>query len=211
MSKKTETTSTAAYNPASMNAFNAFQPALQSGLMDYANNPAKMQNMWLQQAYKQIGLSANRMNSNTYANFNGMPGASPAFMASTLARNSRATSAMRSNAFLQTMFQSDANRKWALSGMAGYQPLQTGQTTTQKQSGLGTWLPQTLGAVAGITAAPFTGGMSLAATAKSAGGLFGGGGGLDPSYANNLANMGFNTVSRAPNPFTGDFWNKPQQ
>jgi len=45
-------------------------------------------------------------------------------------------------------------------GMAGqYRPLQTGQTQTQQVSGLGSWLPQVVGAGLGAAGAFFGGGM----------------------------------------------------
>lgn len=164
MSTKKTSTTTNQYDPSSMNTFQMFQPTIGAGLMDYFKNAGKLQNLWFQQAVQQNARVGNRMNSNVLANATtgGWGGGNlPAFLQATLARNSRAVSGMNSNAFLQSLFQTDANKKWALNSMQSYQPLQTGQTNVQKTSGLGTWLPQVLTAGAGLAMAPFTGGASL--------------------------------------------------
>lgn len=75
-------------------------------------------------------------------------------------------SANQSGAFNSSLTSALSNRNFALQGMEGFNPLQTGSQTSQSKSGLGTWLPQVAGAALGAA----TGGLSgLAGSAMSAG------------------------------------------
>lgn len=84
---------------------------------------------------------------------------------------------MQSNLMLQA-----ANMRQGAIGMAGsYRPLQTGQTQTQEQSGLGSWLPQLAGGALGMAGKFMGGGM----------GAFGKGGGGGESSSNFSTPGGF--------------------
>lgn len=169
-SNSTQTT-TNAYNPAAMSQFNLLQPAIGANLLRGMNSDA-LRNMFMQQANIGIGQIGNRMNSNLFANArtSGFQLNNP-FMQAALARNNRAIGGMQGNAFLNSLFQSE-DLKRAYTGMAmGYQPLQTGGTTNAKShsieqtSGLGTWLPQVIGAGVSGAMGLATGGASFLGSA----------------------------------------------
>jgi hypothetical protein len=187
MSTKTTTQSTNQYNPASQSAFNTMTPQMQGVLSGYMTDPFNKNggnpfyNLSLQkglQANQQMnqGAISNLSRNMTASGFSG--GNMPAFMQSQLATQGRANSAMNSNTFLNNALNAQQLQMQATNMAAGYKPLQTGQTQTQQQSGLGTWLPQTLGVAAGIGLAPFTGGASLLSIPGSLSGKGGGGGGM---------------------------------
>lgn len=163
MSTKTTNTSTNQYNQSSMGTYNAFQPQLMGSLMQMVNNPlgsSYFQNQLAQQqaASRQIGQ---RSNANALQNLRtggGILSNAGGFAAGMLNRNQNANNGMQANAFNTALNSALQNRNFALASMQAYQPLQTGQTSTQQQSGLGTWLPQLLGAGLGM-AMPGIGGM----------------------------------------------------
>lgn len=176
MSTKTSTNTANQYNSQGMAAYNAFQPALMSQLLQMAQNP--LSSSFFQNALAQMRNSANQVGArntqNTLQNARtsgGMLSSSGGFTRALLNRNMLNNSTMQSNAFNSALNNTLSSRNWALSSMEAYQPLQTGQKSTQTQSGLGTWLPQVAGAaIGGLTGGGFGG----------LGSLFGGGGGGSP-------------------------------
>src|SRR5258708_38589304 len=90
-----------------------------------------------------------------------------------LARAGRADMGRQSDTFNNLLLGANQLRMGAAQTAMGYRPLQTGSTTTQQQSGLGTWLPQV--AAAGMSA--FTGGMKFSNPFSSMGGGSSSGGG----------------------------------
>ena len=176
-----------------MGVYNALQPGIQSGLQQYMQDPltASYFLQMIGMANKQNSLLGQRGASNILSNLRmqGLGGQGSGLKASLLARNARGMSALQSNSFMNALFAAEGRRGQALGQAQGYNPLVTGQNSTQttKSSGLGTWLPQTLGMIAGIGLAPFTGGLSLAA----AGGLMGGMGG---SSTPEMSPFGFSTT-----------------
>jgi hypothetical protein len=167
MGTKQQTTNQ--YSQSGMNAYNAFQPQLQSVLGGYASNP-------FGNPFYQLNLSSNmatanrqsgQMNQNALSQFNmtGMGGAPSGARTSLMAQLGRYGSSLNAGAFQSAASNAFTNQMGALNTMAGYRPLQTGQT--QQTTGLGTWLPQLVGAAAGIGMGVATGGASLAAGAAS--------------------------------------------
>lgn len=165
MGSKTQTTQTQSntYNPQSMNAFNSLQAPVSSTLLGYMQNPLQSGffNARLQQstnAANQLGQqNANALMQNLAASgFGG--GNLNAFNQSMLAQNARATSANKAQGFIQNLLGQSQLQMQAAQGAMGYKPLQTGGTmqSTQTTGGLGTWLPQLVGAGLGaMTGNPF--------------------------------------------------------
>jgi hypothetical protein len=181
MSTKKTTTTTNQYDPGSMGAFKAFTGAAQPVLLDYMKDPQKASYFLLQAgmldryARSQGASGVQNILGNARTGFSGDL---PAYLQASLARSGRQTGALRANSFLQALLQAEENRRWATGTGLSYQPLQTGQKSVQKNSGLGTWLPQVASLALGAALAPFTGGASLLG---AAGAMGAGGGGGAPS------------------------------
>jgi len=179
MSTKTTTNTQNQYNQSGMNAYNAFMPQLQSQLMQLSGNPlgsSFFQNQ-LGMAQKNASQIGQRNISNTLQNVRaggGLLGNAGAYTNALLNKTMMGNSALQSNAFNSTLNNSLQTRNWALSAMQGFQPLQTGQNTTQQKSGLGTWLPQLAGAAIGGLSGGMGGGLM--------GMLSGGGGSSNPAW-----------------------------
>lgn len=170
MSTKKESTQTIQYDPTSMNTFKSIQSPFQNYLLDSLKSP------FTSDAFKArvemgnktaTGLGARYMQNllqNPYLGSN-----RGAFTASETAKIGRATGALQANNIYQNLIAQEGIRQNAAQMASAYRPLQTGQTSVEKTSGTGTWLPQLLGAglQAGMMAA--TGGFSGAASAASGG------------------------------------------
>jgi hypothetical protein len=168
MGTKQTTTSTNQYSPTGMATYNALQAPATGLLNSNINNP-----------YNNTGFNT-RMAQGTMANtgFGNAAGASTQQANSALGttggaafNNYQAASQGRANAANQGQMTNSLllgaaqNRNQSLTAAMNYRPLQTGGTQTQQTSGLGTWLPQVIGA--GISA--FTGGMGGGGTPFSSG------------------------------------------
>jgi hypothetical protein len=192
MSKKTTTTSTNVYDPASKNTFNAFQPGIQSNIQDWMKDPMKSSyfNTELGQANQQNAWLGQQGQQNIARNFktSGMEG-SPGLMNYMMGANQRSNLSRQSNTFNNLLLNARDQQRQATGMAMGYNPLQTGGVQTQKTSGLGTWLPQ----VAGMGLGLLTGGM------------FGGGGGGQSSGASNAYFPGQSSGMNS-----GTYWNQPQ-
>lgn len=193
MSKKTTTTTTNQYDPASKQTFNAFQPGIQSNMQDWMKDPmnSKYFGAQLQQANQQNAWLGQQGQQNIMRNFktSGMEG-SPGLMNYMMGANERSNLSRQGQTFNNLLLSAGDRQRQATQMAMGYNPLQTGQTQTQKTSGLGTWLPQ----VAGMGLGLLTGGL-----------MGGGGGGGNTSGASSAyfpgQQSGFNS---------GTYWNQPQ-
>lgn len=222
MSKKTVTTTNqtqnqtqaATFDPASLNAYHSLLAPAQSALTDYMQNPLQSTafDQRNQLANQNAFALASRNKSNILANSGTFAsGNMPAYLQSALGRNSRALSATQSNSFLQNLLYADQTRQSATNSALGFRPLQTGGTSsgtmsgtqTQQTSGLGTWLPQLVGAGLGIAGTLAGGGIGKAAGATS--GLFSGGSSsaMSGSIANNNAFIGGLDTYQ---PSTNNYW-----
>jgi hypothetical protein len=123
---------------------------------------------------------------------------SGAFMNASLNRNMLAGSNMQSNAFNSSVNSALQNRGIAMASMQAYQPLQTGQTTNQSTGGLGTWLPQLVGAGLGAAMPGLNSMMGGGSFSSGYGG--GGGGGAAPTSGNMTPQMA-PPSNYGPNPY----------
>lgn len=200
-----------AYNPTSMAAYNAFMPQFQSGMTDYAQNP--MQSMFFQnllgQAQKQIGQSGQTQQNTMLNNMrsSGVSTNSP-FAMSQMNMQSRNQSGQQNNAFVNLLQQANQLRYGALQTMGGYNPLITGGSSSQSQSGtnfsngntqqttsgLGSWLPQLLSSGLGM-ASGFMGGGAGKSSGSSPYGSMAGYSPFTATGAMNFASPGFNVNS----------------
>jgi hypothetical protein len=209
MSTQTEQKSSAQFDPTSMGVFQGFQPqfgkAVSSEVTDPYSNMFFNQQLGMQQEAFGAGASARTQALLQRAQALGINPSSPAYF-SQLNQLQRQMDSERSGGFNQLLLQAGQLRQGALGMMGAYRPLQTGQTQTQTQSGLGTWLPQVAGMAIKAGTAFATGGASLAADAGSS--FFGGGGagtqmgftpqsfqGNDPSYWSGQGVFGIPTTS----------------
>ena len=181
MSQTKQTTTTNQYDPGSKSAFDTMTPQMSSVLSSYMRNP-------FNNGQYRLGLGRSMASALTEGNnaaravqsmfrtsgFAG--GAGSPFLMAQRARIGRFASGLRANAQVGNIMNAFARQQWATQLASGYSPLQTGQTATQKTSGLGTWLPQVMGAGLSIAAAPFTGGTSLMGLPGAMGAAGGGGG-----------------------------------
>lgn len=91
-----------------------------------------------------------------------------AFQMAQMGKMGRANSGISSNAQLQNIFQALSRQQGAAGQAMAFQPLLTGETgkmngtSTQTTGGLGSWLPQLLGAGLGMAGGLMTGGASTA-------------------------------------------------
>lgn len=163
MSTKNTQTSQSTFNQPSMGTFNALQDPYRNNMMQFMNDPMKSSffNTQFAMAEKQNQAAFGANNATMMQNLTagGNVGNVPAYMQSNLLRNQRALSGANSNSFNNLLLGANQLRFGATQGAGAYRPLQTGQTQTQEQSGLGSWLPQVLGAGLGIAGGMMTGGM----------------------------------------------------
>lgn len=178
MGTKQQTTNQ--YNQSGMNAYNAFQPQLQSVLGGYASNPFgnPFYQLNLSSNMAQANRSSANMNQNALSQFNmtGMGGAPSGARTSLMSQLSRYGSSLQAGAFQGAAQNAFTNQMGALNTMAGYRPLQTGQT--QQTSGLGTWLPQLAAAGMGFASSFFTRKTTTSPQSPAGGGF--GGSAVDP-------------------------------
>ena len=184
MGTTTNTNTSNQYNPASINAYNTFQPQLMSTLQQMAMNP--LGNSFFQHQLAQQQMAGQQLSQRNISNSlqnartgGGILSNSGGFTQALMARNNVAASGIQSNAFNSAMNQALQNRNSALVSMQSYQPLQTGQKTSQSTGGVGTWLGPIAGAAMNMMA-PGVGSMLGGGTFKGgyqANPYSGGGGG----------------------------------
>jgi len=169
----TQQQQTQQFNQAGLGTYNSLQGGIGNALnwlMGSSGYGANAPGSPLRSPMFQAGLGqgttqANQMGQTAVGNITqnaaGFGGgqATPGFMQSQIRNAGYQTSGLKQNAYWSALQSAVGTQLGATGQAAGYQPLKTGQTQTT--SGLGTWLPQLLGA--GLGAA--------------SGGLLGGGGG----------------------------------
>jgi hypothetical protein len=171
MSTKTVDTTDLQFDPTSMNTFTGLQGGIGSNLQDFMRNPLQSSffNTQLQMNNAQNRYAFGGANRNIFSNLvaGGNVGNAGAFTQDQLRANNMALSGANANSFNNLLLGANQLRFGATQGAMGYRPLQTGQTRTKTQSGLGTWLPQLISA--GIGAAGMAFGMPPGVSAFGAG------------------------------------------
>jgi len=194
MSTQNVNQQTGTFNAAGMNAYNSFIPQYMSGMSQFAQNPLQSSffntqvSMQNQQNRAAFGSMRNQMNQNMAAG--GYVGNMPAFMQDQNLNISRGLASANAGSFNNLLLGSNQLRMSALNSMGNFRPLQTGQTTTQTQSGLGTWLPQVAG-------------MGLSALSGGLGGGLGGASFSPGSYNPFLGGGGFAVGAAGLGPMPG--------
>lgn len=204
MSTQNKTQSTNQYDPTSQGTFNQLQSGIGSNLQDFMSNPLQSSffNTQLQMAQRANG---NRMQAQNQAlaqnaTTGGFTGNLPAFLQSQMQQNSRQLSANNSNSFNNLLLGANQLRFGATQSAMGYRPMQTGQTQTQTQGGLGSWLPQLAGAAIG----GLTGMGAIGGAASSLGSSFFKGAGAGPQGMSSGGLWGGSMgAGPDPNPFMG--------
>lgn len=147
-----------------MQAFQQGTPAWQQPAMNFAQNPYSgpqfqmEQQMGNRQAQQLGGTQMSNISRNITGS--GMGGGNMSPMALEMMQNQgRANSGMQAQmGFMNPMAQAGQRQQQAMSLLQGYRPLQTGGTQQQSTGGLGTWLPQLLGAGMGAATSMMGGG-----------------------------------------------------
>jgi hypothetical protein len=192
MGTKNTSTTQNQYNPQGMANYNAFQGLTGGILSNWATNPYG--NAQFSQNLSQNMGMANQSNMNAISNsmsqFNmtGMNNAPSGARTQLMSSLGRFGSANNANAFYQAVNTANNRQTGAVGQMSSFQPLQTGGTTTQQTSGLGTWLPQLLGAAGGAALGVATGGLStLAGGMANSAGFMGSGMGANSAGFSSMA------------------------
>lgn len=185
-----------------MQAFQQGTPAWQQPAMQFAQNPysgpqfQQEQQMGTRQAQNMGQTGMSNISRNITGSGMGGGNMSP-FALEMMQNQGRANSGMQAQlGFMNPMAQAGQRQQQAMSLLQGYRPLQTGGTQTQSTGGLGTWLPQLIGAGMGA-AGGMMGGGGAAGFFKGAsahpGGFsqpFGGGGGFGGGQGGGMPDMG---------------------
>jgi len=177
MSTKTQTQTTNQYDPTSLGTYQGLQLPLGNQLQQYISNPfgnpmfQLSQQMGTRQAQNLGGTGISNVIRNLVSS--GMQN-SPAGLEMMNNQMRANTGTQAQLGFQNPMIQAFQNQLNAMQMSSQYRPLQIGNTQVQSKSGLGTLLPQLLAAGAGIAAAPFTGGLSLAGLGATSGLFMGG-------------------------------------
>ena len=132
-------------------------PQMAATLGNYMQNP--LQSSFFQQMLGMANASSGQQGQTGMANLQrnaiGMGGGSNPYLQSLQAQQGRATSQQMAGNFGGLLQNAVGNQLSATNIARGFSPLQTGQT--QQISGLGSWLPQLLGAGLGIGTGLFRG------------------------------------------------------
>jgi hypothetical protein len=214
MSTKTE--SKINYDPNAMGIYGQGIKTASGVFNQWATNPYSNPFFNMQKAFlSNQAAGVGQRNVSTIlsnASRSGFGGGNSGFTQSLIAQAGRATSGLQNQGLFQALQQANQNQQFALGNLWNFQPLMTG--STQTRSGLGTWLPQVLGAAAMAGMAPFTGGASLAGMGSMIGGAgnnsgFSGGyiGASNPFHGAGGFNFGSVTPTALPppNPFSAGF------
>lgn len=172
------------FDPAGLKGYQQLQNPLVQGILQYLDDTARQtqEQLRIGQGERAIGTAFGSQFQNLTQNALalGMPSASaPGYFQSQIARLGRARAGASAQNVIQNKFFTDRSRQEMIRTGMQFRPLQTGGTfqtqgtSTQRTSGLGTWLPQLAGAAIGAAGAFATGGASLAAGAGGGGGFSG--------------------------------------
>jgi len=177
------------FDPAGLRGYQQLQNPLVSSILQYLDDTARQtqEQLRIGQGERAIGTAFGSQFQNLASNALalGMPSAvAPGYFQSQIARLGRSRAGASAQNVIQNKFFTDRSRQDMIRTGMQFRPLQTGGTfqsqgtTTQKKSGLGTWLPQVIGAGVGLA----TGGLSALA-----GGAAGAGGGAAGGFSANQA------------------------
>jgi len=143
VSKKTQTTTTASYDPTAMSMYGAMNTAATTGLQSNMNDPYSAMgfNTQMAQGNQQIFGQSQQNNQGLIQSLiqRGINPNSPMF-AAMINNASRSTKMAQSGLQSNLLLEAQNLRTGSASTGMGYQPLQTGTKTTQGTSGLGTWV-----------------------------------------------------------------------
>lgn len=193
MGTKQTTTTTNQYNPAGMSTYNALQAPMSTLLNQNINNPYNntgFNSRMAQGTQANQGLASSAGASTQQANTALGTTGGGAFSNYLNAAQGRANSANQGQMSNSLILGAAQNRNQSLQTAMGYRPLQTGGTQTQQTSGLGTWLPQVIGAGLSVAGSfmgdPMLGQQVMGATGHQAGAAAGGAvaGGMSPFFSN---------------------------
>ena len=204
MGKTTTTQSTNQYTPQATAAQNTLSNTWSPMVQNPFNNP--QYNMGLQQTQNAANQTSMNAIRNAMQNFNmsGMGNLTGGARASLLSGLGRSATANRMQGFFNNWNTAIGQQQFGSDVLGGLSGQLAGQKTTQKTSGLGTWLPQVAGAALGFAAAPFTGGASLLGAAGAMGA--GGGGGSNPNGQNPGAGANYwNPIPQTPSIFPTNY------
>jgi hypothetical protein len=158
MGTKNTTTTTNQYSPVGMATYNALQGPAAATLNSNINNPYgnaffNQQKQAGAAATTNFGTSAARSTAQAgnALGTTGGPGLNTAFNA----YNTRGNAAVGAGINNALIMGAANTRNQSLSAAMNYRPLQTGGTSVQQTSGLGTWLPQVIGLGIGAATSAF--------------------------------------------------------
>lgn len=179
-----------------MQAYNQLTPSFASTAQGYMSNPfgnpffQTQQQLGTRQAQNLGGTQMSNLMQN-FTNSGMLGGASSPAGMQLMGNQQRANTGLQAQLGFLNPVQNALQQQNYYSGLASqFRPLQTGQTNVQSTSGLGTWLPQVLGAGLGMA-------MGNPMALGSLFGLGGGGSsGYDPSMS--LSNPGFAGTMNSP-------------
>jgi hypothetical protein len=150
VSTKKQTTTTASYDPTAQNVYNQLNPAATAAAQQNMTNPWQaMQGNLLQGQMNNQVFGQTQVNNQALVQSliqRGINPNSPMFTAM-LNQAQRASGQARTAGTSNLLLQAQNLATGTAQAATMYQPLQTGGTSTEQTSGLGTWLPQ-LGAAA---------------------------------------------------------------
>lgn len=185
MSTQNTQTSSSQFDPNSMGVFQGLTKTYGSAIQDEIQNPYSNMFFNMQQARGNQAINAQNASGQQSmiqrAQAMGMDPHSPAFM-QMLNQSSRFNQGRQSDMMQNLLLQAQQLRQGAIGQAGAYRPLQTGQTQTQKQSGLGTWLPQLAGAALGMGGKILSGKMAGGGDSGGGSSFFGGGAGTQGGY-----------------------------
>jgi len=195
------------YDPGSMQAFQGMMGALTPTLPGFMTNPFGSPQFGLEQQMgtrQAQGLGQQSM-SGLLQNMtaSGLQGgaSSPAGLEMQQNQGRANTGLQAQLGFMNPMMNALQRQQQAMQLGAGYRPLQTGGTQTQSTGGLGTWLPQMIGAGMGMATGGMGGGISPMMH------MFGGGGGGQGGPFGGFGNIGQSGVPSAG--LGGGQWGSP--
>lgn len=144
----TTKTTTNQYAPGGLQQYQSFMNTYGPMLLQWATNPFNNSAYRLNLSQNMAQANQGSMNAiqNAMSNFNmaGMGGAPSGARAQLMSQLGRYGTSLGSNAFLSAANNAVNRQNQAVNTMVGWQPMQTGQKQTV--GGLGTWLPQVIGA-----------------------------------------------------------------
>jgi hypothetical protein len=151
MSTKKKTQTTSAFDATGKSAYDNLQSSVTSGLQTNMNNPysAMAFNSQLAQGNQSVFGATQANNQNTVKSLTdrGISANSPLF-AQQVKQSTQAGRNAQNGVFNNLLLTAGQVQTGGAAAASQYQPLQTGNTSVNGTSGLGTWLPQVAALVA---------------------------------------------------------------